>query len=241
MRTLERMIAVLEAVAECKPSSTPTMVAARTGLALSTAARLMRELSDCGLLVRSEAGAAYSLGPRLLDLSRLVQPLDLIEAALPEMQRIRDLSNETVSLHVRRGDLHVCVAQSPSPLPIGRIVRVGFTMPLHVGATGELLLADLSASELEDYLASAEIDRATRATFPKRLKTARENGWSVAMEALPGLSALAAAVRDNGEVIASLVISGPSSRLTRPRIKHLTPELLEAAGRISTAVKFGLR
>src|SRR3954452_4002775 len=112
MRALDRVVSILEAVADGGSPVTPTVVASRVGLSLSTVSRLMRQMADQGLLDRARDGADYKIGVRLLRIvESSLRPDDMVEAALPEMQHLGDVIRETVTLFVQRGNMRICLAQ----------------------------------------------------------------------------------------------------------------------------------
>ncbi len=94
-------------------------------------------------------------------------------------------------------------------------------MPYHVTANGKVFLAWGAAAD--DHVTAAELARI------------RERGFSTAVDELEvGLSALAAPVFGaDGTCLAALSISGPTLRLTAPRIEQLAPALVAEAGRLS--------
>ena len=53
MRALERLIAILEAVADDSVAATTTAISTRVGLSLSTTSRLVKELEQEGLIERT--------------------------------------------------------------------------------------------------------------------------------------------------------------------------------------------
>ena len=71
---------------------------------------------------------------------------------------------------------------------------------------------------------------------PAELARIRERGFSTAVDELEvGLSALAAPVFGaDGTCLAALSISGPTLRLTAPRIEQLAPALVREARQLST-------
>jgi DNA-binding IclR family transcriptional regulator len=235
MRALERLIAILEAVADDSASATPTVIAARVGLSLSTTARLVRELEQEGLIERTYENGPYTLGPRFLALARAaIQPASLLNAALPVMEELRDLTQETVSLHVRQRDLRVCVAQVESRRQVRRVVPVGFEVGINVGATGEVLLADFPKPDLDAYVDSLRLSPADRAALEVRLEQIRRDGWALTVDLVEqGLSGIAAAVKAGGQTVAALSISGPSGRWTVSVMRGFAPDVLGAAERIS--------
>ena len=226
MRALERLIAILEAVADQPSDATTTSIASRVGLSLSTTSRLVRELEQQGLIERTYESGPYTLGRRFLALARsAIQPASLINAALPVMEELRDSTEETVSLHVRQRDLRVCIAQAESRRQVRRVVPVGFEVGINVGATGEVLLAGFPAPDLAAYVESLGLSQTDRAG---------RDGWALTVDQVEqGLSGLAVAVNAGDDTIAALSISGPSARWTVSVMRATVPEVLEGARRIS--------
>ncbi len=242
MRALERMLAILEAVAESGGPMTASVAAAETGLSLSTTSRLMRQLAEEGLLEREGEESAYGLGARLLTFSRAaIQPSGLVEAGIPEMRVLRDLTGETVSLHVRRGEARICIAQVESNLPVRRVVPEGFSAPLSRGATGETLLAGMDEAARAAYLRSAVADAEERAAIEGRIARSVKRGYSTAIDGLvEGLSGIAAPVREGeGPVVAALTVSGPSNRWTTKTMDGFSAAVIATADRISAGVRAG--
>ena len=235
MRAVDRFIAILEAVADELDPTSATGVARRIDLPVSTTARLMAELEETGLLERADGRGRYVVGPRLRSLARaaLHDPM-LAEQAQSVLDGLRDRSGETVSLHVRREGWRVCIAHAESHHSVRRVVPIGATVPLHVGATGAMLLADLPRNELDAYLTTAGMDDGEREALEARLAAARRDGWSCTVDVVePGLSGVAASIAGRSGVIASMSISGPTTRLTAALMHELAPHVLAAAAEIS--------
>ena len=62
MRALERLIAILEAVADDSVAATTTAISTRVGLSLSTTSRLVKELEQEGLIERTYENGPFTLG-----------------------------------------------------------------------------------------------------------------------------------------------------------------------------------
>jgi DNA-binding IclR family transcriptional regulator len=195
---------------------------------------MMRDLAEHGLLQRLEPDGSYVLGTRLVEIARsALRPADLVEAALPIMKDLRNSTGETVALHVRRMTARICVAQVQSQQPIRRVVPVGFTVPVHYGATGEVLLGGMSTAELDGYLGTLGLSAQDRRALMDRLKLLDERGWLTATESwAPGLAGVAAPVRVAGRTVASLSVSGPSYRLDEVTLRMMGPAVADAAARI---------
>lgn len=234
MRSLDRLITLLEAVGESQSAVKPVQAAARAGLSLSTASRFLRELANTGLLERTDSGS-YVLGQRLVAIARAAaQDNPLIRHSLPEMEVLRDETGETVSLHVRSGDKRVCVAEIQSHEPVRRVVPLGLTLPLHTGATGWAILAFLDETAVHDYFAAAHVTRQERAHLQKSLSKVRRDRIAMAQDAWQkGIAGSAAPVFDSGRVLASLSVSGPGNRWTPRRMSQHAEAIRGAAQRIS--------
>lgn len=66
---LDRALLLIDLLASDRPQATLSELAAASGLSLSTASRLLGTLAAAGLVQR-DAGRAYALGPRLVELGR---------------------------------------------------------------------------------------------------------------------------------------------------------------------------
>ncbi|MBA2522272.1 MAG: helix-turn-helix domain-containing protein, partial [Solirubrobacterales bacterium] len=87
---------------------------ARTGLAKSTASRLLQALERHRLLFRDDAGS-YQAGPLFALYATRHEPLDeLTRAAQPTLGHLSAATGETVNLAVVRGNAVVQVAQVDS-------------------------------------------------------------------------------------------------------------------------------
>jgi DNA-binding IclR family transcriptional regulator len=198
----------------------------------------MRQMADQGLLDRSLSDSSYVLGVRLLHIAQAaLEPNDVVQAALPEMQHLRDVTRETVSLFVRRRDVRICLAQIQSDQPVRRVVPVGFTAELHGGATGKVLLAGMEPAERDRYLADLHVSTATLNALRARLAAISERGFDMAVdEWVDEVSAMAAGVFEGETIAASLSVAGPSYRFTPDVMGGFTDELVAAAQRISRRI-----
>jgi DNA-binding IclR family transcriptional regulator len=234
MRTLDRLISILDAVVDQSEPATPAAIARRIDLPLPTVSRLMRQLARAHFLEANERTKVFSLGSRILEWGYAARPARMVGSIVPEMERIRDVTGETVSLHVRSDDKRVCVAEVQSFNSVRRVVPVGLIVPLHFGATGQVLLAALPPTSLGTYVRTHFEDAAAGRALTSAVEAVRARGWAMAVDSwVDGLSGLAVPVSDGEQIIASLAISGPSSRWN-PEVMHRKLDVVLAAARAAT-------
>ncbi len=235
MQAIDRVMSILEAVTQQAAGATASEVATHANLSLSTATRLLHQLAERRVVARSNGDRRYILGPRLFGLVRAGSAqLDLAALARPVLQRVRDDTGETASLHVRRGDSRICVAAVASQQPVARHVPIGTAMPLHRNATGEILLAGAPPEERSRYLAGLRLPPRDEAELERRLDRIRRDGWAIVVdEWVPGVTGISAAVSDGDVTIAALSVSGPASRFDEATAQAHLATILHAAGELS--------
>ena len=217
VQTLDRAVAVLDAVARSAPCSLAELVH-ETGLARPTAHRLAVALEGHGLLVRDRDGR-FRLGARLVGWGAAAgAALALVEPARVVLQRLSAQTGESAQLFVREGDQRVCVVTHERPTGLRDTVPLGAVMPLTRGSGGRVLLA--WADDRDRF----DVD-------PAVLAGVREAGWAATVgEREPGVASVSAPVRVGSHVIAALGVSGPAERFgPEPGARFAEPVLAAAA------------
>ena len=238
MQSVDRLISVLESVAANGAASSAAEVADETGLSLSTVSRLMIAFADAGLLHRSHRDRRYTLGPRLYALARAAgSQLDAVTVARPLLEQLRDVTGETVSLHVLRGHQRVCIAEVPSLHEVRRVVPVGHAEPVLGSATGAVLLAGRPLEEQQSDLDAIGPAPAERQRFEPLLAHARKHGWVIVSDGfVAGLTGLSAAVSDSGGTSMAISVSGPTVRFPREVALSHVDEVQRAAQTIAATI-----
>ncbi len=210
----------------------------------STVHRLLATLQRFQFVEKDPGTRRYSLG---LGVLRLVdgrgRHADVRALALPHMERLRALCEETLALNILVDRSHVYVERLESPHGIRWSIQVGTSVPLaQLAATAKALLAFLPTAEAEAILAEVDWARVgrTRAEVQAELAAIRQGAAARSFaERVAGVSSLAAAIRDQqGQPRATLSISGPLDRWTAARMDQIEPELLDAAEAISAALGY---
>lgn len=234
-QAVDRAAELLSLVVQGDSPHSFTELADETGLAKSTASRLLQALERHRLLERDGDGG-FSPGPLFAVYAARHDPTDeLVRAATPVLERLGEETRETVNLAVPRGAAVVQVAQVDSTYLLGATNWVGVDVPGHCSALGKVLFAHAALP-----LPRGPLERrtprsvASLAALRRELAAIRRAGYATACEELEeGLDAVAAPVYGyHGDVVAAVGISGPSLRI-RDRLERLGRLLCEEAATLS--------
>lgn len=149
-----KVLDVLGAFAPDTRELTLSSIARRSGLALSTAHRIVAELTAWGALERGDDGR-YRIGLRLYEVAALApRGLALRDAAMPFMEDLYEVTHEVVQLAVREGTELVFIERIAGRTSVGVHTRVGGRFPLPPSGAGLVLLAFAPAAAQEAVLNS---------------------------------------------------------------------------------------
>ncbi len=240
-----RALAVLDAFDASAPRLTLSEIAERSGTPLTTAHRLLAELTGWGALHRRPDGR-YEIGRKLWDLGLLAPvQFELRQVAAPFLLDVHTATRDTVHLAVRDGPSALYVERISGRESVPVVSQVGSRLPLHATGVGKVLLAAAPEEVVTEVLAAPA--RLTRHTVvdPGRLRRelaeVARRGWARTAEEM-SLGTLSVAVpvrveRSAGPVVAAaLGIVVPSHRRDLPR---LVPVLEVAARGIGRALARG--
>ena len=104
----------------------------RTKMPNGSLYRFLTTMTMLDVLEFDQTGKRYSLGYRLILFGDIAsRSTDLVNVALPYMERIKSQINETVSLFVRRGHKKVCLHRIESDFAVRYTSLVGEPSHLH--------------------------------------------------------------------------------------------------------------
>jgi len=220
-------------------------LAEATALAPSTAHRLLTTLVDLGFLQQDAQSRRYGAGHGLLGLvSAAEQRLATLRAAaLPHMTELAAASGETAHLTILDGGQVIFVDQVLGPGTVRMEVKVGTRMDAHVTAAGKALLAWQPDTVVDPWL-EAGLRQFTPQTltepeaFKRDLSLVRRRGWATEVEEHEmGAACVAAPIAvASGPPLASLSISGPTSRLRPGALKGLAELVRKAADGVAESL-----
>ena len=230
IQVIERMISLLDALAQYPDPVSLKELSKVTGLHPSTAHRILNDMVVKRFVDRAEPGA-YRLGMRLLELGNIVKSrLNVREAALDFMRALHRKTHQTINLSVRQSDEIVYIDRAFSERSGMQVVRaIGGRAPLHLTSTGKLFLSVDDPKAVRAYatrtgLAGHNKNSITDlAKLERELNLVRARGYARDNEELElGVRCMAAGIRDDaGRLIAGLSISAPADRLQEEWLEDL--------------------
>ena len=221
IQVIERMMSLLDVLAENHEPATLKMLAQATGLHPSTAHRILAVMANSRLVERHES-STYALGIRLLELGNIVKSrISISGVARPFMQELHAQIGEAINLGIRDQDEIVYIERTSSGRALVRVVYlVGGRAPLHITSLGKLFLAADSPEEVRDYAKRTGLPGKTPHSLncvealEKELELVRRDDLAYDNEeAELGLRCIASPIRDDeGQIVAGLSVSAPTDR-----------------------------
>ncbi len=221
IRVIERAVKILDSIVDAQGPLGITELSKRTKLSKSTVHHFVTTLVDTGLLAYDSTSRRYGLGPKLAQLGNaFVESTDLRDLVQPALVALRDLTDETATLHVKVGDERVTMAQAVSTQSIRRVLDLGVSRPVYLGAVGVVMMSGMDDAEVLQLLKTSRPRRFTSKTVTERdemmalVRRARQDGYSMLSEQTEeGVGVIAFPIQDHlGAVPAAIVVSGPIQR-----------------------------
>ena len=148
VRALARGLSILSLYDVDHREWTIDEIAARTGLLRMTAYRMVRTLEAAQFLVRDTTTNQYHLGPAAITMAYVAEDnSEFVEHARPYLQRLLELTGESVTLAVPIDGVPVCVSILNSTRPFQRELAPG------------RIVGDLAAVHSKIFTAFASADR----------------------------------------------------------------------------------
>ena len=249
VQSVDRALDVLEAVADGGELGV-SEVAARTGLVVSTAHRLLASLADRGYVRQSSTHGRYRLGLKVLELAsgQQAQTAALCAAARPHLERIESVTRETTNLVILVGDRVVYVDQVAGRHSMRMFTELGSSALAHSTGSGKAMLAYATPQTIAQIYPRARepFERLTPRTHTTldslidEFARIRRRGYALDDEEHEeGVSCVAAPVFDGtGTAFAAMSISAPTSRIVHADTSELGRLLRQAAAEVSAALGY---
>jgi DNA-binding IclR family transcriptional regulator len=246
-QSVARAIAVLNLLASASSPLGVREIARQLDVAPSIAQRLVRTLSNAGLLEQTGEASRYAIGYKAFQIGNaFVGQNSIHSAVMPELYAMAD-QHVNGFLGVLRDSAVVYLATVQSNGPIALTHRPGAQTYLHSTALGKAILAEMPESQVRSLLGEGTLPRLTNQTkisIPQllaELKEVREQGYATNDEENRyGVYSAGAVIRDSDNRAIGAVSGGvPSLGLTRKERTRVIKLVVNAAKNASR--KLGAR
>lgn len=223
-------------------SATVSDLSNELDLPTSTIHNYLKTLEENEYLVNNNG--SYRVGLRFLGLGeRARSRIQIYEEAKPELKKLATRTSELVNLVVEEHGRGIFIyrAKGNNATEFHTYVssHVGDRVYLHSSASGKAILANLEQSRVNEILDRHGLPELTEQTIQdhdvllEELDDIRENGVAFDYEEqLPGLWSVAVPVQKNDQLLGSISVSGPASRLSSERFEEELPNLLKEVSNV---------
>ena len=237
-RSALRPFSILEAFCEARRPLSLSEIAQSTGVPVSTCHTVVHSMEQFGLLYFLSSRETYPTR-RLWDMAREINAHDPVATRCqPYLSALRDATRETVILGARQDDrvLYLLVVESEQTIRYSS--RAGAFKPLHCSSIGKALLGTLPDAELDAWLQTHALERATPRTMVSAallkddIVAARRRGYSITRgENIEDVMAIAAPLQ-RGALTLGLAVAGPLNRIEQ-NAEDIAARLLACIGGIA--------
>ena len=250
IQSVDRALDILECLC-LKNSYKLGDLAEACSLNKTTAFHILKTFEARGYVEKSYDTQVYKLGWKGFELfAGLYQNIDVKPIIIPYMERLRDLTDETVTLNyfakIDNYYTSINFIQLESSQSLKYSSKIGEHSPIHCTAAGKVRFLGYSKSMLEEQLQNTPFDPYTEHTvtdqeaFLAQLDEVRQNGYCIEKEEyLPGICSVAVPMfKYTGRVIYALSVNVPSLRASDDRLKEIAAIMMEVLSSATTCPDF---
>ncbi|WP_372572060.1 HTH-type transcriptional regulator BhcR [Ruegeria jejuensis] len=244
IKSLDRAMEVFEFLSEAQGKAL-TVISAEMGQSPATVYRVLVTLEGRGLVEFDPVEQVWHIGPQAFVIgARFLRRTSLVECARPLLRKLMEETGETANLGIEKEGSVLFLSQVETYANIRAFFPPGTLSPMHASGIGKALLAEMGEARLTRALQGKPFEAFTEFTITDlaalrdNLAEVRRAGFAIdGEEKNLGMRCIAAPVFDvNGEAVAGISVSGPTSRVAPDDIERLSRSVVEAAQALSLAI-----
>jgi len=244
MKSINKALDILETLSKSGELRL-SEICENTGYTKSTANLILAALLKRGYVSQKKKRGKYSLNRTYLTIHAEDENTQkLREISTPHLKELSNKFKENVILCVPHNNMARILVAAETKNVLTTLVEVGAIIPLYCTSTGKILLANYSEKELEQYLKNVELNQLTPNTITDinhlraSLRMIKDEGFAYDNEEqIIGAKNVAVGIHGpDGQIIASLGITGPAVRLTLERMTGILPDIKKCALDISESL-----
>ncbi len=246
VRSVKRAIRILELIGRDR-SKRITDISRELNIPKSSVYQIISELVNEKILEKDNESNLYFLGLKIFELANMARfNLEIIKVSTVYLEKLNKKLDETIQLTVLESGEVLYVACLESKKRLRTHCALGERAPLHCTGVGKAILAFMPAYEVERIIQKKGLKKFTKNTITdknalfKELRKISNQGYSIDnMEHEDGIRCVAVPIRNHeGNVFASISVSGPSQRITKEVESILAESMKDTAIKISTRLGY---
>jgi len=246
MTSLARGLTVIQAFSQRQHELTVSQISAKTGFSRAAVRRCLYTLAKLGF-ASTDDSRHFHLRPRVLALGHsYISSMPLAARAQPILENVSHILHESCSIAALDKTEIIYIARVNVTRIMSIDLGVGSRLPAFCTSMGRVLIADMPADRLDEFLARVEFKHYTERTVanPDKLRQilrlVQRNGYCMVDQELEsGLRSLAVPIRDStGRVVAALNVGTHAQRVPIHDLQNrFLPQLRAAAQELSLIVR----
>ncbi len=243
---VERAFNIIELLYDSGEGMGVSEIAAQLQLPKATVYRILATMEKWGYIFQDFQTEKYNLGFNFIKVGESVKStVDARTIALPFMEKLAEESGETVYLCKQYND-EALILETVSGEASALYSMVTPSIPLYCSALGRCLMVDFSKEQISKYVREKGMPKRTISTIGteqelnSELNAIRKNEIGIEVEEYEyGMMCIAGMIKNSqGKTIASMSISGPTSRIRHKGEKKLTDLVKESCKAVSEKIPF---
>lgn len=246
---LQNAIQLIELLAMHPKGLTMPEIITELQLAKTTVFRITQTLQHHNYVFKDEENNCFFLTRKFMRIGlTALGEQSLVENSLIHMRKLRDEIKESVLLGAMLETEVVLLEQVMGTHPFTFYLQPGKHFNLHASAPGKVLLAYMDEKERQQTIKKLKLERYNKRTITtvkglnKELETVLETGYGVDYaEELEGVHCISAPIfNQNGQVLAAIWTTGPSSRLPKQEFEAMAVKVKDCALKISATFGYNI-
>ena len=243
--SLRNALRILNLFSDDRPELQLKDIMTELEIGKSTAFRLVHTLTEEGFIIRDLSTQSYRPAASLLAMGQIIiNSVDLCQLSKEILENLAEETGETALIAILKDFQVLYLLKIDSSYPLYLLSHAGEQNPLHCTSTGQLLLAYQPDSIINQVIEKGLTSYTSKTiTDPMKLKnllqSIRIKGYAVSREELlEKVVSIAVPVKNTkGDVIASVSIAGPISRINQQTIPRLTKRVQRAADEVTNKLR----
>ncbi|PRY25181.1 IclR family transcriptional regulator [Aliiruegeria haliotis] len=245
VQSVDRALALLEALAESDGGARLSDVARDLGLPVSTVHRLLTTMQMRGFAHHEPHSGRWVIGHRAFSVGEtFAHHANLVGPARPILRALRDMTRETANLGVLESEEAVTIAQAESREIKRAIAPPGGRVPILNSGMGKAIIATWPDEAIRNLVERQGLRPMTSRSLGsleevmEEISRVRDMGYAVDNEEfVSGMRCVAAVVWSaNGEPVAAISVSGLAARVTVARVPEFAGSVVQKAAELSKAI-----